>query len=38
MAEDREVVLKVENLSQYFKLGPGAVNKAKLDEKFQSLL
>ena len=28
MAEDREVVLKVENLSQYFKLGPGAVNKA----------
>ena len=28
MAEEREVVLRVDNLSQYFKLGPGAVNKA----------
>ena len=28
MSEEREVVLRVDNLSQYFKLGPGAVNKA----------
>jgi len=28
MHEDREVLLRVENLGQYFKLGPTAVNKA----------
>ena len=34
MSEDREVLLRVEHLKQYFKMGFGAVNKAVDDISF----